>query len=119
MSTTVKDYLGMFMKLILDDFNVLSNLDTYLPKLRLCFDKCKKFDISLNRKKCMFLVHLGVILGYVVFKGSKLPDLKKISTTVHMPTLKTPKDIQVFNGMAQYYWCFVKDFAFIMAPKLL
>ncbi len=38
-----------------------------------------------------------------------------------MPTPKTPKGIQVFNGMAQYYMYFIKDFAFIMAPitKLL
>jgi hypothetical protein len=38
-----------------------------------------------------------------------------------MPTPKMPKDIQAFNGMAQFYWCFIKNFAFIMAPimKLL
>ncbi len=29
---------------------------------------------------------------------------------------KTPKDIQVFNGMAQFYRCFIKNFSFIMAP---
>jgi hypothetical protein len=46
---------------------------------------------------------------------------EKNSTIVHMFTLKTLKDIQVFNGMAQYYRCFIKDFAFIMSPitKLL
>jgi hypothetical protein len=40
---------------------------------------------------------------------------------VNMPTLKMPKDILVFNGMAQFYWCFIKNFAFIMVPitKLL
>jgi hypothetical protein len=46
----------MFMKLLLDDFSMnmlLDDLDTHLPKLRLCFDKCKKFGISLNPKKCM------------------------------------------------------------------
>jgi hypothetical protein len=32
-STTFKDYLGMFMKLFLDDFSVLSNLEIHLPKL--------------------------------------------------------------------------------------
>ncbi len=66
-------------------------------------------------------MHLGVILGYMVSKEGKLPNFKKILAIVHMPTLKTPKDIQVFNGMAQYYKCFIKDFAFIMAPitKLL
>ncbi len=75
----------------------------------------------MNHEKCMFLVHLGVIFGYMVSKEGKLPNLKKNLVIVHMPTLKTPKDIQVFNGMAQYYKCFIKDFDFIMAPitKLL
>ncbi len=63
----------------------------------------------------------NIILGYVASKEGKLLDPKKFSAIVHMPTLKTPKDIQVFNCMAQYYKCFIKDFAFIMAPitKLL
>jgi hypothetical protein len=87
-NTTFKDYFGVFMKLFLDDFSVFNNLDTHILKLRLCFDKCRKFDISLNPKKCMFLVHLG-----------KLPNPKKIAAFVHMLTPKTPKDIQVFNGM--------------------
>jgi hypothetical protein len=33
MNTTFKDYLGVFMKLFLDDFNMFNNLDTHLPKL--------------------------------------------------------------------------------------
>jgi hypothetical protein len=121
MSSTFKDYFGMFMKLFLDNFSVLNNLDNHFPKLRLCFDKCKEFDISLNLKKCMFMVHSCIILGYVVSKEGKLPNLKKILTIVHIPTPETVKDIEVFNGMTQYYRCFIKDFAFIMAPitKLL
>jgi hypothetical protein len=100
---------------------MFSALNTHLPKLRLCFDKCREFNISLNLKKCMFLMHSCVILGYVVSKEDKLLDLKKILTIVHMSTPKTPKDIHVFNGMAQYYKCFIKNFAFIMVSitKLL
>jgi hypothetical protein len=48
----------------------------------------------------MFLVYLGAIVGYIVSKVGKLFDLKKISTIVNMPAPKTPKDTQVFNGMA-------------------
>ncbi len=46
---------------------------------------------------------------------------KKQSAIVHMPTSKTPKDVKVFNGMAQYYRCFIKDFALIIVSitKLL
>jgi hypothetical protein len=61
--TTFKDYLGVFMKLFLDDFNMFNDLDTHLLKLQLCFDKCKKIGVSLNPNKWMFLVHLGVIFG--------------------------------------------------------
>jgi hypothetical protein len=81
------------MKLILDEFNVFSNLDTHLPKLQLCFNKCREFGISLNPEKWMFFVHSCIILGYVVSKENKLLDLKELSTIVHMPTLKTPKEI--------------------------
>jgi hypothetical protein len=48
----------------------------------------------------MSLVFFGVILGYIVFKEGKLLDLKKIIAIVDMLEPKTPKDIQVFNGMA-------------------
>ncbi len=81
------------MKLFLDYFSVFSDLNTHLRKLQLCFDKCKEFGISLNRKKLMFLVHLGIILGYVVSKESKLLDLKNIFAIIHMPMSKAPKDI--------------------------
>jgi len=66
-------------------------------------------------------MHLGIILGYVASKEGKLSNPKIILAIVHMSTPKTPKDSHVFNGMAQYYLCFIKDFAFIMAPiiKLL
>ncbi len=33
-----------------------------------------------------------------------------------MPPPKNPQKIQVFNGMAQFYKCFIKNFVAIMAP---
>jgi putative transposase len=36
-----KEYLGMFMKLFLDDFNIFSDLKTYIVKVQLCFYKCR------------------------------------------------------------------------------
>jgi hypothetical protein len=90
-SITFKDYLTVFMKLFLDDFSMFSNLDTHLPKLCLCFNKCKEFRISLNLEKCMFLMHSNIILGYVVSKEGKLLDPKEILAIVHMVTPKTPK----------------------------
>jgi hypothetical protein len=33
-----------------------------------------------------------------------------------MPPPKNPQQIQVFNGMAQFYKCFITNFIAIMAP---
>jgi hypothetical protein len=82
MSMTFKDYLGIFLKLFLDDVSVFSNLNTHLTKLELCFDKCRLFGINLNLDKCMFLIHSSVILGYNVSKEGKLLNLKNNLTIV-------------------------------------
>jgi len=109
------------MKLFLDDFSMFNDLNTHLTKLQLCSSKCRKFDINLNPKKCMFFMHSHIILRHAISKEGKLLHMKKILVIVHMPTLKTLKDIYVFNGITQYYRCFIKDFVVIMVPitKLL
>lgn len=88
------------MKSFLDDFSIFSDLKTNLIKLQLCFDKCQEFNIYFNLEKCMFLVFFNVILGYIMSKEGKVLDLKKIVATINMLEPKTPKKIQVFNGMA-------------------
>ncbi len=48
-------------------------------------------------------------------------DPKKVEALLNMPVPITPKQIQNFNGMAQFYRCFNKKLASIMSPitKLL
>ncbi len=47
-----------------------------------------------------------MILGFIVSKESKLLNPKKIQTIINMPSPKNSQQIQVFNGMAQFYKCF-------------
>ena len=54
-----KDYLNDFMKLFLDDFSVYSDVATHLPKLRLVFERCRQYRVSLNPDKCIFLCTIG------------------------------------------------------------
>ncbi len=99
-SMAFREYLGIFMKLFLDNFNIFNDQNTHLQKLHLCFDKCYEFNISLNLDTCMFLMYYKVIMGYIMSWDGKLSDLKKILVILNMTQSKTPKDIQVFNGMA-------------------
>jgi len=72
------EYLDSFMKIVLDDFIVYSDMESHLQKLKLCFQKCRKYGINLNLTKCAFMVFSRMILGFIVSKEGKLPYLRKI-----------------------------------------
>ncbi len=61
------------------------------------------------------MVFSGIILGFIVSKGRKLLDPKKIQAIVNMLPPKNPQQIQVFNGRALFYRCFIKKKTTIMA----
>jgi len=86
------------MKIFLGDFIVINDLSTHL-EFYFHFFKCKKYGISLNPKKCVFMVCSRIILGFIVSKKGKSFNPKKIEALVKMLMLKTPQDIQIFNGM--------------------
>jgi hypothetical protein len=66
------------MKIFLDDFIVYSDMESHLQKLKLCFQKCRKYGVSLNPDKCAFMVFSRMILGFIISKEGKLPGPKKI-----------------------------------------
>lgn len=111
-----RDYIGDFMKLFLDDFSVYSDITSHLVNLRLYFEKCREYSISLNPEKCFLLVYSGIILGHVVSKEGKFPDPKKLEVIENMPRPKKPVNVQVFNCFAQFNRCYIKSYAHIMEP---
>ncbi len=63
----------------------------------------------MNLGKCAFMVHSIIILKLIVSKERKTFDPKKIEALVKMLVPKTPQEIQVLNGMAQFYKCLRVD----------
>jgi hypothetical protein len=84
------EYIDVFMKIFLDDFTIFSDISTHLEKLKKCFLKCREYGISLNPKKCAFMVCSWTILGLIVSKEGKIPSPKKVKALIKMPIPKTP-----------------------------
>ena len=58
-----------FVLVYLDDITVYSkNATDHIGHLTQIFQRCREFGISLNPRKCVFFVHEGKLLGYVVSK---------------------------------------------------
>jgi hypothetical protein len=64
-----------------------SDMDSHLQKLKLCFQKCKEYGISLNLKKCAFMVYLEMILSFIVSKKRETTISKQnVSNSKHATT---------------------------------
>lgn len=109
-------YLCKFMRVFLNNFCIYSHLATHLDKLTLSLEKCREYYISLNPVKCLFLMSLGLILGYLISKDSMFLDPKKIQAIRLMKHPRTLHDIQVFNGLDQFNRCFTWNYAVVMEP---
>jgi hypothetical protein len=83
-SKVVREYLDQFMKIFLYDFMVYNDMESHLMKLRLCFQKCKEYIITLNPQKCAFMVFLGLILRFIISKEGKILDPKKVQEIINM-----------------------------------
>ncbi len=62
------------------------------------------------------MVFFGINFRYIVSKEGKLLDPKKIQVIMNMFVPQNSQQIQVFNGMEQFYTCFIKNFVVIMVP---
>jgi hypothetical protein len=109
--------IDVFMKIFVDDFTIFSDLSIHLKKLKKCCLKFKEYGISLDLEKCAIMVCFGINLGFIVSKEGNTLDPKMIKALFKMSMLKTPREIQIFNGMAQFYRCFIRSFVSSL-PKL-
>jgi hypothetical protein len=79
------------LKIFLDDFIVYNDMESHLMKLRLCFQKCREYRISLNPLKCVFMVFSRLILRFIGPKEGKILDLKKAQAIMNMPIPINPQ----------------------------
>ena len=78
--------------------------------------KCRKYQISLNLKKCVFCVPFGTLLGRIVCKQGLLVNSTKVAIIVNLPSPNSIRQLHTTLGHTGYYKKFIKGYAKINAP---
>lgn len=104
-----------FVVIYLDDLTIFSNSnEKHLKHLRKVFDKCKKFGISLNPKKSLFVVQEGKLLGHIIYKDGVVIDPKRVSTIHAFILPRNKKGVQAFLGKIFFLRRFIPNYAEIV-----
>lgn len=65
-----REYIHKFLEVYFDDWNVFWLVRCHVENLHLMLDTCRRYQIALNLKKCLFLIPFGNMLGmWFVNKG--------------------------------------------------
>ena len=90
--------------------------DDHIHHLRKLFDRCKLYGVSLNPKKCLFVVTQGKLLGHIVCKEGIYIDPERVKSINEINTPSSKKGVQSFFGKINFVRTFVPDYASIVKP---
>jgi hypothetical protein len=80
-----QEFIHKFVEVYMNDWIVYNLLKDQVGLLRLIFDRCHEFQISLNLRKCIFCVPHGNFLGHIVCREGVLVDPTKVAVIFNMP----------------------------------
>lgn len=78
-------------------------LKEHLQALRLMLDQCRKLQISLSLKKCIFSTPFGTLLGHVMCKDGLLVDQANITAILDMVAPTLVHELRTTLGHTRYY----------------
>ena len=87
----------------MDDLTIfLKDQSTHITDLRQVFNRCHKYGISLNPKKCSFGVTKGKLLGHVISKVGISIDLDRVKSIIKLAPPHSWKELKSFFGKINF-----------------
>lgn len=104
----------------LDDVLLHSKtVEDAIDALRKILQIFREQNLTLNLKKCSFLMTSINFLGFEIEKDTVKPGKEKIKAVEHFPVPKSVRNIRQFLGLTGYFRQFVPDYALIAKPLTL
>lgn len=106
-----------FVLSYIDDLFIFSgSKDEHLTHLEMFFQRCSELNLTLNSKKCTFLVPEIEVLGHMIGCDSVRISPSKLDTIQNWPTPTNKKQLQSFLGLCNYSSRFVRNYTDFTAP---
>eukprot|EP01018_Ginkgo_biloba_P033329 Gb_18650 [translate_table: standard] len=113
-------FQGLINKCIviyMDDLTVFSKDRAHHGKhLEVILEICQKYGVSLNPKKCIFVVIEGKLLGHIIMKEGIVVDPARAQAISQIPLSNSKKELKSFFGRINFIRKFIAGFAEIVAP---
>ena len=113
---TLKEFIHKFLEVYFDDWTMFGLVKLHVASLCLILDTCRRYQITLNLKKCLFCVPFGNLLGNVVSRQALMVDPMKIMMILNLEASRSVKQPRTTLGHMGYYIKFIKSYAQITAP---
>ena len=99
MDIAFRGLIGHSTVVYLDDITIFSKRkEEHAFHLRQIFERCRKYGISLNPKKCVFTVTEGKLLGHIVSKKGISIDPEIIKAIEQIPLPHNNKRDAIIYG---------------------
>jgi hypothetical protein len=109
--------INKFVVVYLDDITIYSkNRLDHISHLKLVFEQCRKYGISLNPKKSFFALQEGKLLGFIVSKEGISMDPSRVKSIYEIPLPHSKKSMQSFLGQINFVKHFIPYFIETVLP---
>jgi hypothetical protein len=117
MDKTLKEYIGKFVTVYLDDIMIYSkSFEEHIEHIEKVLMKLKEINAIIKLKKCEFGKRNIEFLGHIVGKDGLQPEVKKVEKIKNMKRPGSVTEVRSFLGLCSYYRKFMKDFSKIAKP---
>jgi hypothetical protein len=111
MNKVFDPFLGLFLRVFIDDFGVYNDRASHLAKLELVFQRLDSSGVTLSLEKTIIGFSKGKMVGHIVSKDGVATDPEKLDRISKLPFPTTKKTLQGFLGIVGYYCRFIHMFA--------
>jgi hypothetical protein len=119
MNEVLKDFIGKFVIVYLDDILVFSKTkDKHLKHLAIVMKRLQQEKLLINMKKSSFMNTELIYLGFVISTNVLRMDPDKVEVIKNWPSPRNIFEVRSFHGLASFYQKFIRNFSGISAGMM-